>query len=122
MVSHKIGAATPFVPKFTINVTSSYIFPLMGAYDGLIFASYTHRAKTFSDVANTPLAQNGSYDMVNARLGMEPDTLGFFLFVDNLLDSKDTILRRDPRGSVPPLLLSNYVRPRTVGVEVRFNF
>ncbi len=116
------GNEIPFVPKFSLNATANYTFPLVGAYDGLIWASYTHRSKTYSDIANTELARNGNYDLLNFRLGMESETWGIFLFVDNLSDSEDTILRRDPRGSVPPLLLSNYVRPRTIGIEVGINF
>jgi len=115
------GAEIPFVPKITLNASASYSFPLSNNFDGLFYASYSHRDENYSDIENTEGGKIGSYSMVNARFGIESNSWGVFLYADNLLDSEDATFKRDFRGS-NVLILNRFVKPRTVGVELKVSF
>jgi len=115
------GNVIPFVPELTFNASATYRFPFVGNYDGLVYASYTHRDENFSDIENTAAEENESLDRVNVRLGMESNRFGIYLYANNLLDEEGTTFRNNVVAAIP-MVYESFVRPRTIGVELTANF
>ena len=117
----KGGNEIPFVPKFTLSASATYSFPLVGNYTGIAYANYTHRDENFSDAENVPEEINPDSDRVNIRLGMESNVFGVYFYVNNLFDEEVTTFRNNVVEAVP-MVYNSYVRPRTVGLELKLSF
>lgn len=114
------GNQLPFTPDFTLSTSFDYVYPLNNGLSGLFHARYAHRSANFSDAENSPLEKNDKYDQVSLRAGVEGETWGVYAFVENLFDRNDSTVKFDLVQT--PITYITYVRPRTYGVELRWDF
>ena len=112
------GNEMPFTPGRTASVTFDYARPISEGLWGVLYGRYTYRSAHFAEVNNLSEAKNGDYNQVYLRFGLEGGSWSAFGFVDNLLNRDDTTttLYDDP------LVYSTFVRPRTFGVELRWQY
>ncbi|MBN7796848.1 TonB-dependent receptor [Parahaliea mediterranea] len=114
------GAAIANVPEFTAGTTLDARWPLVKNWEGSAVVTYAYRDKTYSDSPNTPRYQNDAYNMVNFRLGADRGDWAVFLYGRNLFNEEATTQRWSP-GFDSQLVYSNYIQPRTLGVELQYN-
>ncbi len=113
----KDGVRVDNVPQTSLSAGVMYRWPLTSALHGFAEGNvqYTSDRTDVLDAAppSDPLT------MVNTRLGVEGKRWGTYLFVDNLTNEDGAIAPANPLlagGAVPR------PRPRTYGLNVRFNF
>lgn len=116
------GHQLPYAPSFTSALTVNYGMFLPGLGGKLDFyGEYSYHGKSFMDPVNDPVTQNiPSRELVNVRLSYKDTSRwDYSLWVQNLFD-KDTVTTRgrDFLGS----LLDARVKPRTAGIEAKYNF
>ncbi len=115
------GNRIPIVPEWSWGTTLDYRRPLSGDWNAVVHLGYSYRGKTFSDPDNLPSRENGNYSNASLRLGAENTNWGVTVFATNLFDEKDTTFKTFGGGLPNSLIYSNYVRPRTIGLELRWN-
>lgn len=115
------GNEIPLTPEWIVNANLDYRFQVSETLSGMANLSYAYKSKTFSDAENTPAERNDVFNQVNARIGVEGERYGAYLFARNLLDEEDTTLINNLFAGTP-LIAYSYVRPRTVGVELKARF
>lgn len=107
------GNRIPFAPEFTYNLAAQYRSPigLLGRLElqGL--------GTTFFDENNT-LSQ-GSFALVNARLGYEFENYGIYLFANNIFDVEYLTFISPPIGGNS---LALFGTPATYGVQLKASF
>ena len=120
------GDRLPGVPRFNFSASTQYVFPLGSAgLDGFARLDYSYTGDS-STTFNELSTANGmpshfnpqSYSLLNLRLGVQNERWSTALFVDNLTDERAQMLIDN--SAVAQRITRN--RPRTVGVNVRFNF
>jgi outer membrane receptor protein involved in Fe transport len=107
----------PEAPEKNASVGAQYNFPLGGTWAGFARADAVHVGKVRIKFATSELTQD-SYTAANVRLGMQRDNLGVELFGRNVGDERAVADTQDPMFGGRQTLL----RPREVGVEVRYSF
>jgi outer membrane receptor protein involved in Fe transport len=119
------GNSMPRSPDLQLDLTGAYRMPLGQDWTGSVVATLSYESETYSDAANTPALENDAATVVNLRLGAERDMFSIVLFADNLTDEEQTFSSRiadvgliTGTGSVR----RNYLRPRTIGVELGVSF
>lgn len=116
------GDQAPFVPDLTLNGSAEYRLPLGADFDGYVWLNAQHigeRNTEFdTEAANNKLME--SYELVNLRLGVDWESIGVSLFVNNLTDTR-AVLRALGRPPFDPDARIR-VQPRTVGVSLRGRF
>jgi outer membrane receptor protein involved in Fe transport len=113
------GNSIPYVPKWSGAITANYVQPISSNWNLNVSGSYTYRGSNYSDAANSDNQKNKAYGTLNARIGVESDSWGLYLFGRNLTDDEGTSSITQPVAALPDLVYSNYIPPRTWGVEVR---
>jgi len=120
--SGRKGDRLPNVPNWSASASAAYRWPLIGDLDGLIRADYAYTGNIvngFAPATNPYFESYGDYGSVNARIGLENDRMGFYLFVQNLTNEAGTV------GAVSSLGIERQLyslTPRTIGFNSRFNF
>ncbi|NJO98765.1 MAG: TonB-dependent receptor [Pleurocapsa sp. CRU_1_2] len=106
----------PFAPGVTYNLALQYRHPQPQG----IFARVELQGvgETFFDDANT--IRQGSFAIVNTRLGYEFENFGTYLFVNNLF-GKEYITNGYDLTSLGTTVVS-YGAPSTVGVQIKAEF
>ena len=129
------------VPPWTVAFGLQYDFA-MGKYAAFVRGDYQYTAKYFGsfgpgvngyspDTRNLPSATQ-----VNLRAGINIDKFDFNLFVNNLLDSTDTLGLSGGRGgctpntdascatftSYNPFISATTFRPRTIGAQLNYRY
>lgn len=120
------GDRLPGVPRLNLSASAQYVFPLFaGGIDGVGRVDYAYTGDsttTFNDLSTAngiPSHFNpDSYGLLNLRLGVQNERWAAALFIDNATDERAQILIDN--SSVAVRVTRN--RPRTAGVNVRFNF
>ncbi|MBL8631560.1 MAG: TonB-dependent receptor [Rhodospirillaceae bacterium] len=122
-----IGNRLPTTPKYTWTASAEYTDQLTANYNWYTRIDYMHQGSKFSDFGN--IANVGSSENVNARIGIRDDNMSIEAFVTNLTQNKVMITgllgvdvftflippnKNEIRFS-PPL-------PRAVGVRASYNF
>jgi outer membrane receptor protein involved in Fe transport len=115
------GNTIPFAPKLTVGTTFDYNWAVSNSLEGAFHVSYAYRDKTQSDAENFAETENDAYHMVRIRAGVQGDTWGLYAYANNLFDEVATTFRQNPVAATPLTYLS-YIRPRTVGVELTWDF
>jgi len=117
-VGAREGEALPFVPEWTSTLAVNYAWDFIGDWNGMLNLSWNHLDGQFGQFgANTE--RGDSRDLVRARIGVQNDTFGIFLFGRNLTDEDGTIFNQAPTGGVR-VFTRDY--PRQLGVELSYNF
>jgi outer membrane receptor protein involved in Fe transport len=110
------------VPKYTANFALTYSHPISDTYKVIARAADTLVGPLYD--INYYYTRLPSYDLVNARLGLSNGTLSAYLFADNLTD-KHAILSINNYAysiAVPSLTRGTINQPRTVGVDIQYQF
>ncbi|MSQ99403.1 MAG: TonB-dependent receptor [Xanthomonadales bacterium] len=110
------GTQLPNVPKWKFNLLARYDFSMsdMPLYAQ---ADWSFTGKSTSEIAGTIYPQH-SYDIVNLRTGIDKDTWGLDLFVNNLLNTKAELYVH-PRNYEPTVVTN---RPLNYGLRYWMRF
>ncbi|MES2495820.1 MAG: TonB-dependent receptor [Pseudomonadota bacterium] len=119
------GDRIPYVPKFSAGIGAQYSWALSDTLSGFARVDGNTVGGSYSDFRPTGnfTRKIDSYQLVNARLGVEgPDNAwGAYLFVTNLFD--DTAITRAQSSAIAVgRTLVNSATPRTIGVNLRTKF
>ena len=130
------------VPVWTSSLGVQYDFTLLGGNKSYVRADWQHASKYLGglgpgvnsyapDIRNRPPT-----DQVNARIGLTLARYDVMIFANNLLDSRDTLIRGGGRsGCTPntdaacttfstfnPFTSITTFRPRTIGVQLNYRY
>jgi len=115
------GTRIPNVAETTLNLAGQYNFQFSSKYGGFARLSYAYVGDSIDGLINPIKVE--SYQVFNARIGVETDRWTATLFADNFTDE---FIVYDKSREQPPTPWIGQVwtvgRPRTVGVSVSFNF
>ncbi len=119
----------PGTPEFTISGAIQYQFPVFaGGYNAVIRADVQHVGSIYSVLSVDQSAEGapsgydlsyGNYELANLRVGIQNDKMDLTLFVKNLLDARAKV---NAVAFAPASYLSYFSRPRTIGVELSFQY
>jgi outer membrane receptor protein involved in Fe transport len=120
------GDRLPGVPRFNLAASAQYTFPFGAAgLEGFGRADYSYTGdsvSTFNDLSTANGLPShfipGSYSLLNLRFGVQKQQWTAALFVDNATDERAQLLIDN--AGVTQRITRN--RPRTVGVNVRYDF
>lgn len=120
------GERLPEVPEVNGSAGVQYNFNLGSAWSAFFRADYVYVGNvlqkfptpTDEDPFHADLVTHDAFDTVNARLSFQHGALGLDLFGTNLSDERGVVNSLQPSfGSK-----ENIIRPREVGVELRYSF
>lgn len=117
------GNQLPNVPEVSFSLALDVFYPT--GWEGIDFAGhldYQWIDQRYQSAINTEESLLDSYGLANLRTGLRTDRWSAFLYVTNLANalSEQSILRTGPAGQI---VFSSYVnRPRTLGLNLTFNF
>ncbi len=120
------GDRLPGVPRLNLAASAQYTFPLSsGGLDGFGRVDYSYTGDsttTFNDLSTAnglPSHFNpDAYGLLNLRLGVQNERWTAALFVENATDERAQLLIDN--AAVTERITRN--RPRTFGMNVRYNF
>jgi iron complex outermembrane recepter protein len=120
------GDRLPGVPRLNLAASAQYTFPLSsGGLDGFGRVDYSYTGDsttTFNDLSTANGLPShfdpGAYGLLNLRLGMQSERWTAALFVENATDERAELLIDN--AAVAQRITRN--RPRTFGMNVRYNF
>jgi outer membrane receptor protein involved in Fe transport len=120
------GERLPEVPKVNGSAGVQFNFSFGSTWGGFFRADYVYvgdvRLKfptpTPTDPFHSDIVQQDAFDTVNARLSFSRGPLGLDVFGNNLTDERGVV------GTLQPSFGSsqNIIRPRELGVELRYSF
>jgi outer membrane receptor protein involved in Fe transport len=119
------GDRLPWVPKWNATVGLDYDFPLGGGWSGSAGATYNYVGSRKTDFlpVDGPRLTAPSYHGINVHAGAYYGTWSLQAYVKNLTNQRGitslTSETIDPQGSP---FAASYVPPRTVGVNVTYDF
>jgi iron complex outermembrane recepter protein len=120
-VGYMTGDRVPGAPEENASAGLQYNFSLSPAWNGYARADYTYVGDVHYvfglGAAATSILQGG-YGQANLRLSLQNRGLGADLYVRNLTDKRAATSTDDPTQGGYIFLL----RPREVGVELRYSF
>lgn len=107
------------VPEWTASLWADYRWPLEfgnGAWEGYFHADAQYRdVITNADGAGGSLLSDDSL-VTRARIGIDNETWGVFLYANNLFDEDSAFTPANPEFSIQATRL----RPRTIGLNVKY--
>jgi len=111
------GTELPNVPEWKGNILGRYTFDIgdMPAYAQL---SWSYNGSSWSEIVPASRYPQDSYNLVNFRTGINRDTWGVDLFVNNLTDEVAQIYVQ-PRNYEPTVVTN---RPRSYGLKYWMRF
>jgi len=120
-VGYKDGERVPGAPEENASAGLQYSFSLNPAWNGYARADYTYVGDVHYvfglGTASTPYLQGG-FGQANFRLQLQHKQLGFEFFVRNLTNKRAAEATGDPSQGG----FTYMIRPRELGVEVRYSF
>ena len=120
-VAAKAGNDIPLTSKFKLALTADYTFAFTDSLKGNVNGRYAQASSTFSEPTNNPTLKNDATSQLFLKFGVTNAKWGSLsVFGDNLLNRNDTTMKQ--RVVNKNLVLSTYVRPRTIGVEYKTDF
>ncbi len=120
------GERLPDVPEFNGSAGVQYNFNIGTSWTAFLRADYLYvgnvRLKFAAPTEDEPLAsvvlRQDAYEKANVRLSVQRGPLAIDLFGDNIFDERGVVNTQQPSfGS-----RENLVRPREIGVELRYAF
>ena len=115
------GAPVDDVAKFTMNASADYTTRISDAVSGFGRIGWQHNTpRRF--VSFPGFLPGDTINRVDARMGVDVGQLSIAAFVDNLTDEHGAVSNRSvfSVGSGVNDITANRLRPRTIGVQVRF--
>ena len=114
------GNRIPFSPRLQASVSAAHEHELSGALWAVVSANYAHRGATYSEPSNDSRLKNAAYNNLYLKAGVHGKTWGAKLYLSNATNSSASHQKTAaPAGGI---VLTNYVQPRTLGVEVNATF
>lgn len=108
------GAPLPNVPEWALAGAIQYSRPLTSDMDGFLRFDWQYKSSTNGDVLGNPANDVPSYNIINARAGIERERWAAYLFAENLTNDL-AITWAAASGQ--------YIgRPRTIGLNLKLNF
>jgi outer membrane receptor protein involved in Fe transport len=117
------GARVDSVPLFTANAAVDYRRRVDGLAELVGRISWQHNSPR--DFSSFEIWEPGdTIDRVDARLGIDFGRFGASLFVENLTNENGAVSARTVQPIAPGVddITANRLRPRTIGVQARFDF
>lgn len=114
------GNSIPLTPKTKLSLSAYYSWLVTSKLNATAFARWAYRSETHTNVLNAPIVANDSYDVVFVRFGIEGESWAAYLSANNLFDEEATVFRQTVEPF--PLVSSTYVQPRTVQLELQWDF
>ena len=115
------GNHLPKSPEFSASLGAEYRIPLERPGNLALRLEYSYRDRIFYTLFNDPLAASDSHDIVNGRLTLtgRDGKWSAALYARNLLDEKYEVggFRGGAFGNI-----GGIGRPRTYGVNLKYNF
>ncbi|CAN7546103.1 TonB-dependent receptor [Phenylobacterium sp. LjRoot225] len=116
------GDRLPLVPKWTASASAQYSFPIATGHDAYVLADVSYQDKVLNGYSSHT---QKSYALMNARFGARiNDRTELVFFADNVFDKRAQLyfFRTEDEGNLPASLRDTTVtvRPRTIGVTVRY--
>jgi hypothetical protein len=121
VASQSIGHL-PAAPSNNFGVSARYGFALGDSWDGFALLQYSHVGQETLgfDVNNSPKIEG--YSNINIRTGVAWGGLQAVLFVKNLLDERSNIFAYGNPFSYGLISQVTPPRPRTIGIDVSWNY
>jgi iron complex outermembrane receptor protein len=120
-VGFNVGERVPGAPEENASAGLQYNFSLFNSWNGYARADYAYVGDVHYvfGVGTTaaPLLQGG-YGQANLRLSMQRQQLGFDVYARNVTDKRAAEATGDPTQGGYTYM----IRPREIGVEVRYSF
>ena len=111
------GDPMPLVPEWTLAVGADYFWQAMNDWEGLVSLSYNSiSSRPGQSGAN---AEGDERNLLRARLGIENERWGVYLFGKNLLGEDGSVYSQAAAGGATAFT-QDY--PRQLGIEARMNF
>jgi len=113
------------LPNWKAAVLWDYIFDVSGDWIGNIGGGIRYRGEqhtNFSQSVNGVDMELDSYVLADMNIGITNDTYSVSLYVTNLFDSDALVDRTDSIVGAGIASTGNLVRPRVIGVNVRYDF
>jgi iron complex outermembrane recepter protein len=120
-VGYATGERVPGAPEENASAGLQYNFALSSAWNGYARADYTYVGDihyVFGLGATATNYLQGGYGQANVRFSLQNRGLGIDLYARNLADKRAATSTGDPTQGGYVYLL----RPREVGVELRYSF
>jgi len=114
------GSRIPGVAEQTFNLGGQYNFEFSSGLGSFVRLDYAYVGDSTDILINPVLVE--SYQIVNARWGIEAERWSAALFVNNLMDEFITYDKARPEDDIWVGQTWTVGRPRTIGVTVRFNW
>jgi outer membrane receptor protein involved in Fe transport len=111
------GQRLPDAPEKNASAGAQYNFRLSPAWTAFARGDYVYVGDVLQQF-DTAVVKEGGYGEANARLGFVHDNLEVDLYGDNLTDKRAISMTGNPAFGAYQTL----VRPRELGVEVRYSF
>ncbi len=132
LVGAKAGDTVQMSPRYQTNVGVQYNYklanmPSFARLDWNYVGEMQPAPTDFPTVPHPPFAADplpvplGNYSVINARLGWSlTDTLSLDVYGRNLTDKRGATFAQDLGGAADAAI--NYIRPRTLGANLRLDF
>lgn len=117
--SGKKGDRLSNSPKWSGAASAAYKWALSDRFDGLLRADFAYTGKMKSNVSRTDpyLTYYGDYATLNLRAGVENETWGMAVYVNNVTDTVGNVSQTNGFGYSN---LTFSIQPRTFGVNFHF--
>jgi iron complex outermembrane receptor protein len=112
------GERLPGSPQENYSLGAQYNFNVGAKWRGFARADFTHVGDVRVVFIGDPDVRLDAYDTANARLGFLTDTLAVDLYARNLTDERAVVSQGEPSLGGNQVI----IRPREIGIELRYQF
>ena len=118
------GDRIPGVPKWSFSAGLHYSRPVSRNVDGFLNLSFRHVGDSFNGfgtstgISGSGADKQSAYELANVRVGLQSESWEATVYADNLDDERAVLFFNRIIGDVR----INTVRPRTVGVSLKYRF
>ncbi len=118
----RAGDRVPNIPRTSGMLAAAYRFPISAGLDAMLRVDGSYVGGSYSLFTGTYNIWKESYTTVGLRAGVEStdDRWAAYLYVQNL--TNEVALNQYTLSSTPPFGTATSLRPRTIGMNVSFNF
>lgn len=119
----RAGDRLTAIPRESGSISAAYRWPVFGDFEGMARLDYTYTgsAPTQLRITNANYEMRPSYQLANARIGLESQSFDIYLFVNNLFD-EDAVTSINTNTGQGILQRITTAQPRTFGINLRKSF